>query len=262
MQRWFIGLPKYVKEIKRIYQGNGNYQNIEKENLRFINSLKDPEINAREYLFEKVFNIFGYETITPGVVDNISATKVMLEQAKDNLIKYLLSDVRTTFKKNQSDKSTFSSVIKDWYEGLQDTTKNHLFSNSEERVLELMRTINNDEKIFFERLAKALTGLRIDDWEDRTINSFYSDITAFKKTVEGQDKDFASVEGKSNNNVYKIIFIDSNGDEQIKTFNKTKYSDKAELLFNDITFALDEYGEAITENEKRQVLMEIIEKLC
>lgn len=262
MQRWFMKLPSFTKEMKQHYIGNGQFKKIEVEKLSFVRSLKDPEINAREYLFVKVVSIFNRNTVTPIVIDSIREVKALLDKAKDNLVKTLISDVRNIFQTKQMDKASLSSVIKDWYEGLQDTTTCHLFSSGEDRVLELMRTINSDERIFTERLAKALTGLRIDDWDDKTIGYFLDELKKFKETVETQDKHFTSSNVSQSNNVYKLTYIDEDGNERIKTFNKIEYSNMARLLINEINSALDEYGQALSDGEKRQVLMEIIEKLC
>jgi hypothetical protein len=48
----------------------------------------------------------------------------------------------------------------------------------------------------------------------------------------------------------------------LKCFDKTKYSNKAKLLLNEVRTAVEEMGQSITEQEKRQVLMELLEKLC
>ena len=43
---------------------------------------------------------------------------------------------------------------------------------------------------------------------------------------------------------------------------KKEYSGRAKLLYNDITAAIEEMGQSISENEKRQILIEILERLC
>ena len=48
----------------------------------------------------------------------------------------------------------------------------------------------------------------------------------------------------------------------LKSFEKCEYSSRAKLLLNEITDAVDSMGQSISENEKRQVLMEVLEKLC
>ena len=62
--------------------------------------------------------------------------------------------------------------------------------------------------------------------------------------------------------MYRIVFLDNSGKEVVKTFGKTDYSAKAKLLLNEITTSLEEMGQAISEQEKRLVLMELLEKMC
>ena len=45
-------------------------------------------------------------------------------------------------------------------------------------------------------------------------------------------------------------------------FDKTTYSDRGKLLYNEIATALNEMGQSISEQEKRQILMEFIEEMC
>ena len=63
-------------------------------------------------------------------------------------------------------------------------------------------------------------------------------------------------------NGYKIYFTDKDGNETIKTFDKIECSNRGKLLYNEIAVALEEMGNAISEGEKRQILMSFIEKMC
>ena len=263
MSRWFMSLPKYAKELDTIYMG----RSVEKKNKRvhrnrrkFINSLKQTEINPREYLFEKIFNIFGMNEFNLGVLENIAAAKLEFDNALNHLTQVIICDVRDIFGGGNKNESLTSSV-KNWHETLSQRTIEHLFSNGENRVLELMKSITNDEISFILRLSKAVTGLRMEDWKNETIDEFLKNLVIIKETVEKYDKE-KSVSDAGSTDLYRIVFTDADGVEITKSFNKTNYSSKAKLLLNDITTSLEEMGEAISEQEKRQVLMELLEKLC
>ena len=47
-----------------------------------------------------------------------------------------------------------------------------------------------------------------------------------------------------------------------RRFDKVEISSRGKLLFNQITAAIESMGHAISEQEKRQVLMEVLKKLC
>lgn len=265
MARWYMGLPKYVKEMKQSYNGKYNdhpYQSVDAQKIKFLNSLKQQNINAREYLFEKVFDIYNYHEFTCAVIDNITVAKQLFDGAKNSLVKALIDDVKSIFNKSNIKGASLTSIIKDWYESLKDTTVNHLFLNGEEKILQLMSTISNDEKTFIERLAKAITGLRVDDWNTDIISVFVDDLIAFKKAVEDFDRDISADLTSSTSGMYKLSYVSKNGKEVVKTFSKTEYSNTAKLLLNEINTALEEMGQSITEHEKRQVLMDLLEKMC
>ena len=261
MNRWYMSLPKYAKEMSRNYKGNGEFKSISGSHRKFVNSLKQLDINPREYLFEKVFTFFGFKEFSADIADNIAQTKKEYDDAVPSLVKVLVSDVKALFTpKGQSVRGSLTSIIQDWYASLKDTTIQHLFANSENQILDLMKTITNDEVTFTQRLAKAVTALRVEDWNEGTIGTFIKDLTVFKETVEEYDSQILDESAAAD--TYKLITTDSEGREVVKTFNRSEYSTRAKLLYNEITNAIDEMGQSITEQEKRQILIEILEKLC
>ena len=261
MNRWYMSLPKYAKEMTKQYKGKEEFKSISGSRRKFVNSLKQLDLNPREYLFEKIFAFFGFKEFSVDVVDNITQTKKEYDGAIVALNKVLISDVKFIFTpKGQEVRGSLTSIIQDWYASLKDTTIQHLFANSENQILDLMKTITNDEVTFIQRLAKAVTALRVEDWNEGTIATFIKDLTVFKETIEEYDSQIADKTSAADS--YKLITTDSEGREVVKTFNRSEYSTRAKLLYNEITNSIDEMGQSITEQEKRQILIEILEKLC
>jgi hypothetical protein len=259
MERWYLSLPKYAKEMTVVYKADGKSKKIDKAKKKFMSSLRQLNINPREFLFDKIFTIFGMSEFSVNVVDMIAATKTDYDNAVNYLITELSVAVKTMFT-NGNIGSSLTSVIKDWYESLSEKTKQYLYMGNENRILELMANITNDEKAFIGRLAKTVTFLRIDDWNSDTISVFLRDLRTFKGTIEDfNSKKDTQVDGTAS---YEIVFTDSNGNRVPKRFDKIEYSNRAKLLLNEMTAQLEEYGQSITEQEKRQVLIELLEKLC
>jgi hypothetical protein len=257
MNRWYMNLPKYAKELNREYIGSGRYKQLDPHRKKFINSLKQLDTNSRDYLFEKVFLFFNMK-FSPNILPLIDATKTEWDNAVSNLITVLINDVKKIFAKQRT-RGSLVSAIKDWYESLSVQTRQFLFTGNENRILSLLSAISNDESAFIQRLAKAVTSLRIEDWNTETINVFLQELATFKKTVNDYNNKKQHVSGS---NSYKIIFTDKKGNKTTKIFNKTAYSNKAKLLLNELNSAIEEMGQSITEREKRQVLIELLEKLC
>ncbi len=260
MSRWYMALPKYTKDSVDTYLGGGKFEPLPKSTKRFINGLRQQNDNPREYLFEKLFAAFDYKNFDLAAIANIADTKRCLDSTLSNLITTIGADIKTLFGGKKKREST-SSAARDWYEGLKPDTIQHLFPRGENKILELFKTATSDDALFTQRLCKAISGLRIDDWAASTIRSFTNDMTVLKETVEAFDQEEKNPE-LSATGTYRLVFSDVDGKESVKTFPKAEYSPKAKLLLNDITTALDEMGQSITEQEKRQVLLEALEKLC
>lgn len=261
MQRWFISLPKYSKDIKEIYRGNGRYVEIEKEKHRFIVSLRTPSINAREYLFEKLPQIFSPATIDEGIIDELSKTKTTYDRVKINLIDVLAKDLIKLFDPCAAKEASLPSTIRDWCDSLSEHISSHIFDGNNAKIFQLMQTVTNDYRLFVERLAKASTGLRIDDWNDRTVEKFSETMMLFKNTIEKCNNQEKNGDDDVQNG-YKLLFIDMNGRETVKEFTRIEYGKLGNLLKNEIGSALDDMGQALSAEEKRQVLMDILEKMC
>lgn len=256
MQRWFISLPKYAKEMKTVYKG----ARIDREKLKFINSIKKAELNAREFLFDDIIEIYNLREFSPNVADSIAKTKETFDEAITVLIRGLITDVREMFTDKHSKEATLSSIMLDWYDVLKDDTKNYLFNNGEDKILNIIKNTTADEKTFVQRLAKSIVDLRIEDWNESNITTFMTGLKTFKETIENQDN--TKTKKSDIVNEYQLTFVDNTGNAVTKTFEKSEYSNRAKLLLNEVTEAIESMGQSITENEKRQVLMEILEKLC
>ena len=267
MSRWYMDLPKYARTLKAIYKGKNASGDLKlsKSQMKFINSLKNPDINAREYLFKDLVKIFDYSEFSINIVDNLKSAKLQFDNAKTELIKQLIIDVKIIFSRTSNNiNASLSSVIKDYIESLKSQTLIHLYPNGEDKILSLMKTISNDEVMFIERLGKAVTDLRINDWNRETVTIFITELESFKKSIEEFDRNvtISNINTGNNTQGYKISFLDENGNEIVKTFDKIEYSNRAKLLYNEIANALEEMGQSISEGEKRQILMAFIEKMC
>jgi hypothetical protein len=260
MNRWYMALPKYAKELKEEYCGQGvKAKTLEKSHVKYINSLRILDENPRDYLFERLVSIFEFKKLTLDLVAAIKSAMLERDAAVDNLISRLANDVKILFAGRKT-MASLSSIIRDWYEKLGEHTLQRLFANNENQILSLFSTIDNNDTVFIQRLAKAVSGLRIEDWTNQTIVDFLKELSVFKETIdEFNDKKQTA---KNTNAAYKIIFTGTNGAETIRVFDKTKYGENAELMFEEMLRVVAEYNQSVSESEKRQVIVEILEKFC
>ena len=263
MKRWYVSLPKYVKEMKTAPDG----KRIDKGYAGFIRLLKQNP-SGHEFLFQAIPQAFGYSGFVVGVADNISGAKRYYDDALNSLRHYLSYKVKILFlpkeKREYINQMSLTSVIRDWCESLDPKVFEQLFSDGTERCLALLKAISNDEDTFIARLAKVTTDLRIEDWNDQTLEICINNLQRHKKTAEA----FRGEVSKSHSdqpiesNTYQITFASSDGSLETRRFERVLTSNRGKLLLNKITADLDSFGQAVTEAEKRQILMEVLKKLC
>lgn len=261
MRRWYLSLPKYAKEVKHLIDGSA----VDK---RFIamNKLLKSDIGNHEMLFEKLPLAFDYgEDFSIGLVENIAAAKKYYDGLLTKLKGELINKVKEIFalenSKNHLDNMSVTSIIKDWCEALDPLVFEQLFSDGTERCLQLFSTITNDEFVFINRLAKLATELRIEDWSEDTYYHFVEEIEKYKNTAEN----FHSLnqeESLEMTDDYQLIFSNVEGEKVTKRFQHTESSKKGKLLYNLIISDIESMGQAISEQEKRQILMDILKKMC
>ena len=261
MKRWVMSLPKYAKEIKT--QPNG--KRIESRHLSLLKLLKQ-NMSSYELLFDKLPKAFGYNgDFSAGLADNIIASKRYIDGLVDDLKKALISQTKQIFMLQQNEaiaaKMSLVSTIKEWCDSISPSAFSHIFSDGTDKCLALFNTVTNDEDSFIVRLAKTATGLRIEDWDDSTINTYTRKLKQYKQTAESYEEEVKQEETESSTN-YKVTFVEADGSATTKSFERVEYSNRGRLLYNQITQSLDSMGHAISEQEKRQIIMEILKKLC
>ena len=77
---------------------------------------------------------------------------------------------------------------------------------------------------------------------------------------EFSGEDESAVGGETS--AYSLTFIDDEGKAVTKRFDKVEQSKRGKLLMNSIIADIDSMGHAISEQEKRQILMEVLKKMC
>ena len=260
IQRWFLSLPKYTKESDSVYLGKGEFSKLNKEVLRFKNALKGYNINARDFLFNKAPRIYGFNNIDLKVFEYVQDTKNILDRLDAQLIESITKDLIDLFGVEDNEQATLPSVMRDWYDSLKEETKNNLFNQGEDRLLREVELITNDSREFIEKLGKALTGLRVEDWNEEIIIKFLERAKDYKTCIEAFNKELEYNPSRTQE-TYEVTFYE-NGKPVKKSFEKQEISNKAMLLYNEIESAMGDYGSSIKPNEKRQILLEIFKNFC
>lgn len=261
MKRWHMALPKYAKELKCSVEG----QAVDKRYLAMLRLLRNGA-GGHELLFNKLPAAFDYTNqFSIGLVENIAAAKkyydCCIAQLKRNLIQTTKEIFSTSQNANSLKSASLTSVIKDWCESLDERVFEQLFSNGTEKCLGLFKTATNDEETLIARLAKTATDLRLEDWDGGTYERFVTTIKEYKATAEAYQSMDAVQENIAADN-YQVTFVDKKGSVITKRFPHIDYGKRGKLLFNMVNDALESMGQSISEQEKRQIIMDILKELC
>lgn len=259
MRRWYMSLPKYAKDCKKDAGGT----KIQKRYSEMIALLRQ-NISGYELLFVKIPEVLGFQNFNAGAADTVVAAKncydSLLEQLKELLIKQTKAMLVLEGMEAKLDRMSLPSVAAEWLEHLDSHISEQMFPDGTEKILSLFKNPINDEDIFIARMAKLCTDLRIEDWAGDTIAKYYAALGAHKATAEGFHSDIEE-RGTAATNNYEITFVDESGVSTTKRFDRVEYSQRGKLLMNQVKSAVDSMGRSISDQEKRQVLMEVLKQL-
>lgn len=256
MRRWYLQLPKYAVITRSVCLPDGTMSPLNKASIRFRNMLSSPELNSHEFLFEqlpKIFESNDYDS----VIKSLRYSYQCINDTYKNVHIKLIAEVKALFGVSKTD--SLSSVLANFYDDLKVTTKEHLFSGKASMFLDIAKHPNNDEYKLIETIARAIFNLRMSDFTDEIMNCYVQDLRAVIDEIKSYDEKLAN--SRNSVNGYKIIFTDENGHEVTRQFDATEYTDSGQLLYNDLTTAIDEFGGAVSSDEKRQILFRILKEL-
>lgn len=256
MRRWYLQLTKFEVTTKNVCDDNGNVSALDLGTLKFRNSLSNPEINAHEFLFSQLPKFYETKTLSE-TIKCVRESYLKINNTYKNLHSKFVKDIKLLFGALEGESLT--SVIANFYDDLKVETKEHLFSGKIGMFLDIAKHPNNDESKLVESIARALFNLRMSDFNDEIMNSYIAGVKAAKEDVLAYDAnaDLAASIGGS----YKIIFNDEQGNPVTRQFDATEDTKEGQFLYNEITDAIDGYGEAISSEEKRQILFKILKEL-
>ncbi|MBW9150281.1 hypothetical protein K2F40_15075 [Clostridium sp. CM028] len=252
MQNWVYSLPKYSKECKIAPYSND--KNIDADIIDFRKELLKFDINPRELISNKLQNKIFKMNDLQKCFNRIVVIKKELDNFIMNTKNYLKCETKEVFEKGY--KGEFRTTLENWYKELDKANIEHLYDTNANNVLGLITSISNrNDDFILDKLAKIVTGLSIEDWQDHTVKNYLNNIQQIKDTVTNYKKE---VKIKSVHS-YDVSFFVSDK-KMVKTFDSTDISITGRTLYNNIEEAFDDYAESIDVNEKRNILMKLLEK--
>lgn len=257
--RWYRSLPQYVKQMQRTNE-NGKWISVSKNYLNLMKTLKQELLGIQEFLFEKLPNAFGQDEGNLKVYEELRNAKEFFDSSMSRTETRLAIEIRNEIAKicatcNAS--KSLKNLLVDFSLTFSSDVENHIFENNAQLVLAAYKNAENDDVQTVRKLARILTGLSPDDWNDLTYEAFLKRLRdANESLCDYRDSQKSKRSAKSD---YAIRFGENSSS---KTFEKIKISPRAKILQDELSRTISEMGASITEAEKRQVLANMLEALC
>lgn len=250
MQVWLQSLSKYAQSHKLDLK---KCNELEQSIVKFRSSLVKFDINNRQFLFVDIPKMLMLDSLNECYMKVKEIKKY--EENVDRFLKKLVIE-KTSEIINPDYKGKLPSAIKTWILGLDDEKLNHLYDVTTNGILEILKSDLNNEDIIVAKLAYTLTGLALEDWNDHSLQDYIDELKRVKSTVESYEVTCDS----DKQGQIRISLIDDDGDITEKTFDKAEITPFGSMLLNNIEGAMCEFGGSIDDNEKRNILIKILQK--
>ena len=252
MQNWMRSLPEYTKRCESICE-NGAFVQLSLEELNFKKELLKFEINAREFLYEFIFANNSKSELKKAI-DWVKLLKSRLDNHISNIKDYLILETKKVFGDRST--GTLSSAILDWKQKLTEKTKKRMFDTKTNQILGYLLSINAyDDVKLIEDLSKCVIGINLADWSNSTLEKYKELLTS---TIISINVFNVSSDDESGENGIEVVI---NGEKISKTFASVKTTPMGMTVMNNIESVFEEYGDAISSDEKLSILLNVIKTL-
>lgn len=250
MKNWFISLPKFTRETKE----------LKKEGVNLRKALGKTNKDSKELLFHIIPKfLFGdtqfEEDNWEEYVKRIKKAKKQMDQHLKEKIESLDKVLSTLF---CAEKPTHALAdIRTWKEDLDKNTRNYLFTGGAGQLFKAIDEYPGYNHVdFIHKLAREMTGLRIEDWSDDLYNDFKDIVISAKEKIDHRDNRKPHQE-----KAIKMIIPTESGEFEEYSFQKTEIDGLGEILHDTLNQSLEQFADSVSVEEKRQVLVRLLQDL-
>jgi hypothetical protein len=245
MFRWFSGLPRFARETRTV---NSNAQ-VLRSAARLANR------NPKQVLFQDLPDGLGIDDLEGNVerlLNELQSAKQELDLALDRLREKAALELRDRFSIYGSTRESLTSLARNMADKLPvgELVQDLKWAN----LLEYITTFEGyDDSEFAYGLANMVTGIRMEDWVDTSWVVFTDTIN--EALVWSQDTRTSSAPKPKS----ELVYTDSTNTVNIPLYEFTE-TELGKLLQSHLETAIDDFGDAVTLVEKRQIIVNLLLK--
>jgi len=254
--RWLQGQPRYCRDTNQISPDAQQFRNLLRKAQR------DPaQVLAYELL----------ELLDDGSVDSTSSESAY-RQMLEKRLSFLMDEITTAYQRLLYSLNRFASEVFA-VETSDGHTALHIWLTSvEKRVGESLDTFRFSDKLaqrlvqiaqqdgtsqeglFWDKLSKAILGIALNDWNDRSYENFKQNLLEAKERIEYEVFELAE-----DSTVVKLSVLLPAKDEQTYRFRPSNLSPQGQRILQNFKSTLEIAGRPLSPDEKRQIVLALLD---
>ena len=237
-------IKKFILNLPRLSRNAS--QNLSEKTVKYRNLFLSYDINTYDVIFKESANIFETKSYSK-LYENLVAFKDEIESYVKCYSLLVCENVKSLF--SITNDESLSNGLKSWLKnnGYQ-KGKTILDSNYKKIVSFVIENALFDDYECVNELSYISLGSRIEDWDANKDSALLQELQSFKDYVINISQNPTTTKFEGLNSALELIET-----EELSVFGK--------MLENNISGALDEFGDSISSEEKIKILAEMIRKL-
>lgn len=250
MRTWYISLPPFTQRTNAIEIAEEKL--VSRAIRAFKREIASAEQNPFEFISKKLLTILGCDTYSEAIL-KLEKLKRAFDQHVELAVKEVIKDIRNILGFEQD--LNILAGLKKWYFSLPKKVKEVFHGEPANSFLKYLDEVSEKEEVkVVSDLSLILLGIDITHWDDNSHGLF---IEKLKEVVNNLVEDQKSVNASG---FFKISFSEKENEIGYKVLEKVPISEMGRVLKNAIEELLMEFGAAIDEKEKLNVLIDIIKE--
>lgn len=247
MQEWYRSLSQYARIVPIPKEDIPQNLNV-KMFTKFRDSLKQIEINPREYLFEILPALFEASTLTE-CIKRLTKAKQFIGKLYDRLLREAEQITRNAI--NVSHDVSLRPALKDWKE--QYDTGEIILSHEAVSLFHYIQNLADDNtENILNHISKCFLGKYLSDYNE-------SGLTHFQEAWDSILTEVTQKETTDQPNQYRFTIRRATGNTIEKTVSTEENNSSTHFLETEMESLLDDYAEELSTEQKIRVLLQMIE---
>lgn len=245
MKKWIFSMPRLIRECN-----DGKELGIKNEYINIKNKLLRPDINSNEFLFKNLLELIGENNYGLIIVE-VNKLKSQFDGLMRNYMIELINDTKNIFIKDY--KGSLNYLFKDWIKNVSINNKYKIHDSITKKFIDYIVLIESyDENEIIENLSNIITGYYVEDWQPFERKKYLETLREISENLvlKNSDENISS----------KILIVNENETIEKNLVDNNDLSAIGSTMMNNIEELIDEYGESVSEQEKVNIIINILKK--